>query len=242
MSRRRARHLPLLLLLAPVAARAGSLSLPCNIPARADLVMTDEQSGWSGEGRPWTVRVVQRLHFARDAGGTRLTLDPASATSDLDAAGQQRLAAVYPPARPPIVLRLDAAGGIIGMDDLATHWRAYVARMEQVAHDLEAAGKPSARARAALAAMAQVDEPTRIAMIASAAAPLLRHCGQTVSAVPRDGAAVISAQSDTAQLSETARYEVDALTGLTRSAELRTLVKAQPERPQVERWRFDPAR
>ncbi len=62
----------------------------------------------------------------------------------------------------PLTLRLDDAGRIVGVDALDAHWKAYLGRLEQVIRDMESEGKPSARGRAALAALADADQATRI--------------------------------------------------------------------------------
>jgi hypothetical protein len=238
---------PILLLaalLAPQPASAARIALPCEIPAPADFTLTHDQQGWSSDGKPWTVSLAQSVHVERDAQGFRLTIGPARATSNLDEAGQHRLAAAYDArVQLPVTLRLDAEGRFIGVEALEDHWKAYVGRLEQVVRDLEREGKSGARGRAALAALADADETTRIGLIADDAGPLLQHCGQSVeAATAAEGIVTIAQQKETAALNESTRFRVDALNGLTRSVEHHVVSKAQPDKPLIESWRFDPVK
>ncbi|MBT2188723.1 hypothetical protein [Sphingobium nicotianae] len=231
----------LAMLIWPAALWAAPVQLPCKIPGNADFSMTNEQHGWARDGKPFTVTVTQRFHFQREAAGNRLTLGIISATSDLaDAAARKRLDTAFGPNRQePIEVWLDETGQIVRVDDLARHWQAYLGQIEQVARDMEAAGQSSARGRATLAILRDADEATRIGLVAGSVGPLLRYCGQSADGVAADGQLRVTAEKDTAQLRETASYEIDLATGLAHRIERRVTIKAQPDKPELLRWRFD---
>ncbi len=228
--------------LLPVALQAAPVQLPCKLPARGDWQMTNERSGWSRDGKPWTVTATQSIGVGRDASGIKLTLGIVSATSDLQGAARRRLIAAFGPnGRQPITIWLAQDGRIITVENLDQHWKANLGIIEQVARDMEEAGEPGApRARAALAGLGQVDEQARIAMVAAGVGPFLRFCGQQVEGDEVGNLVVVKADNDGPQLRESATYRIDGVTGLAIDIARRIAVKAQPERPQVDRWRFVP--
>ena len=228
-------------LILPSALQAAPVQLPCKIPARGDWQMTNERHGWSGDGKPWTVIATQSIHVDREADGIKLTLGIVSAKGDLEgAAGKRLLAAFGPNVQQPITLWLAEDGRIKAVDDLDRHWKANLDLVEQIARDMEAAGQSGARARAALAALGQADEPTRIEMVAANVGPFLHHCGQQVEGDMADRLVVVRADVDGPQLSESTTYRIDGATGLARDIARRVTVKAQPARPQIDHWRFEP--
>lgn len=231
-------------LLLPLPVQAAPIDLPCSIAIPTSLIVTQDQQSLTGEGKPATVTTTQTAQFARDAAGLKLILGPESATSDLTGAARERLDAAFAPgSRRAVTVRLDETGRIAGMEDMEGQWRDYLGRIEQVALALEAKGESSVRTRAVLAALAKADEATRISLLASAAGPLLQYCGQRVEGGPSaNGLLAVTVQTDTAEVSETARYRIDAASGLTRSIERRVASKAQPDKPQVDHWRFEPVK
>ena len=237
------RHLLLALaiLALPTTLPAAPVQLPCKLPAQGGWQMTNERHGWSRDGKPWTVTATQSVRIDRAVSGIRLTLGTISTTSDLTGAARQRLIAAFGPnSQQPIILWLAEDGRIIAIEDLDRHWQANLAMVEQVARDTEAAGQSGARARAALAALGEADEPTRIGMIAASIGPFLHHCGQAVDADRSDGLIIVQADSDSPQLRENTIYRIDGATGLARDIARRVTVKAQPDKPQIDHWRFDP--
>lgn len=235
--------LALPLLAAPAGLHAQqAVDVPCRLPENATIRLTNEQRGWSADGKPWTVTLTQPLRFEPDLAGARLTLGPVTAGGTLDADARRRMAGAFAPdGQAPRVLRLDRQGRITALEDLDSHWQAYLGRIERLADALEADGRSSERTRAMLAALRGTDETARLAILAGNAGPLLRHCGQTVERTQRaDGMIVVEQQADRPELVETTRYLIDAHTGLARSIERRIIVKARPDRPQLEHWRFDP--
>lgn len=225
-----------------VALQAAPVQLPCKLPARGDWQMTNERSGWSRDGKPWTVTATQSIRVDRDASGIKLTLGLISATSDLEGAARRRLIAAFGPnSQRAITIWLAEDGRIITVEDLDRHWKANLDIVEQVARDMEAASEAGApRARATLAALGQADEQTRISMVAAGVGPFLRFCGQQVEGDEVGNLVVVKADNDSPQLSESAIYRIDGVTGLAFDIARRVTVKAQPERPQVDRWRFAP--
>jgi hypothetical protein len=231
------------LLLIPTGLRAETHTVPCRLPADAHLRFTFEQQGWGRDGAPWQISLTRALHLMRDGAGFSLTIDPASANGKLDGEAQRRMAMTYAPeGQQAMTVRLDMQGRIVGVDALDDHWRAYMGRVERLIDTAGADGESTQRSRSFVAGLNAADETARIRLLAGdIAGPLLRMCGQTVAAqTASDGALDVAEIMDAAALREQALYRVDASSGLTRSIERRVTPKAQPDRPLLMRWRFDP--
>lgn len=224
------------------AVHAQTRTLPCAPPDGADLRLTAEQDGWSRDGKPWRTTILRTIHIAHESGGFAVTIGPAQVATTLDAADARRMTGAFS-GETAVTLHLDAAGALRAIDDLDAHWSAYVARLTALARETEAAGIRGERSRAALAAMAQADEAARMDTIAGRAGPLFRLCGQSVDARAGSDPALLTVDErrDAGDISESVHMEVDASTGLLRSAARRAVPRAQPRRPLGESWQYAPA-
>ena len=233
--------LALLLWAVAVPAAAQTRTLPCAPPDAADLRLTLEQGGWGRDGAPWRVTILRDLHVGREPGGFAVTVQPARATTSMAQAEARRMADAFA-GEAPVTLHLDPAGELRGIDDLDTHWSAYVARLTRLAQEAEASGEARGRARSMASALAAADARTRMETIAGRAGPLFRLCGQSVEAAPVDGDAgllLVTEQRESEGLAESVRTQVDAASGLVRSVARRAVPRAQPARALEESWRYE---
>jgi hypothetical protein len=225
-------------------ARADTVLVPCALPREARFVLTIEQHGWTRGGAPSLVTLRRDLGFAVEGEGRLLTLGPARATSDLTGPERDRFALAYRAGREqPARIHVDGAGRVVGIDDLAGHWQAYLDLLAQLADLADAQGEPSARTRAVLAALKDADLETRMAAVDGPVVPLLRLCGQAIAQEPGDSAGplVVAERIAGAAVVEEDRYTIARETGLVTAIERRLTPVAQPDRPQVEYWRLEPA-
>lgn len=229
------------LLMLPASLHAETRLIPCRLPSDARFLFTFEEQGWARDGAPWRVSLTRALHLARDGVGYHLVIDPARANGEVNSAMLSRVAAFYDPKDlRPMTVRIDMMGRITGIDALADHWQARLKRFERLVGTMSAGGDAQ-RARAALTALTNADEATKISQLAGdVAGPLLRLCGQAVTAEKGpDGAFVVVEVKENDALRESAQYHVDPFSGLMQSIERRVVSKMQPNQPQLTSWRFE---
>lgn len=219
--------------------------LPCAPPLDTPLRLVVRQSLWLADGQPRRVSIERRIVFTRDPTGG-FALDAALAglsvePPDPDAEARLR-AGMGTPGGPPLRLLLDPLLRISAIRDMESEWQAYVARQRALREAMAAAGRPTARADAMLAALAAMAPAERLALLAAFAAPLLHHCGTVPpadAAMAADGVA-IRIVGDSAGMQEVSDYRVDPATGLMLSLDRAVTSPDAPLRPLKESWTLTP--
>lgn len=219
--------------------------LPCAPPLDTPMRLVVRQSLWLADGQPRRVSIERRIVFRRDpAGGfaldaalARVSVEP----PDPDAEARLR-AGMGTPGGPPLRLLLDPLLRISAVDDMESEWQAYAARQRALRDAMAAAGRPTARADAMLAALAAMAPAERRALLAAFAAPLLHHCGSVPpagAATTGDGVA-IRVVGSSAGMHEVSDYRVDPATGLMRSLDRVVTSADAPLQPLREAWTLTP--
>ncbi len=232
---------PVLVASAVAASPAPVPVLPCAPPLDMPLRLVVRQSLWLADGQPRQVRIERRIVFRRDpADGIILDATLAGlAVEPGDPAAEERLGA---PGGPPLRITLDPLLRITGIRDMGAEWQAYVERQRALRQGLAAAGRPTARADAMLAALATMAPEERRGLLAAFAAPMLHHCG---TAPPADAAMTaeglaIRVIGGAAGMQDSAEYRIDPATGLMRSLDRVVTVADAPLQPLREAWTLAP--
>lgn len=156
-----------------IAAQAAPVFAP---PLDRSLTMTTETVRSDGPTtRTFIARRTVRFSATPDGYRVAVTLDAAApGEADSDPAGLLRAGFARLAGR-TVVLHLDRAGAVTGIDDLPATWRAVVDGMAALAPTGSdpATQQRAARVRAIVAALAAQPEPAQRQMIASLVTPLI---------------------------------------------------------------------
>jgi hypothetical protein len=202
------------------------------------------QNLWRADGTAARATVTRILRFTRDRDGLLVSAYIAALdTDDHEPHARDRLLLAYgAPGDVPVVVRLDAAMTIVGIESLDQQWTDFRHRQAALAAAMVSggAGQRATAIGPMLDAMGPAD---RIGLLSAFLGPVLRHCGiaAPVNATAQaDGAIHIEHQSDSGPMHDVSLYAVDPGTGLLRSLDRSLISAAAPLRPLRERWTLDP--
>jgi len=223
-----------------VAARA----IPCAPPLDQPLTLNLTQHLWRADGKPVRATITRTLRFGHDRDGFSVTAYIAAIETDqADPRARQRLLLGYgAPGDVPIVVRLDPAMTIVGIESLDARWTDF--RRRQAALAVAMAAEGAGERASALGPMLDAMGPSeRVGLLSAFLAPVLRHCGtaapEGATTVP-DGMIRIEILADSGPMRDVSRYGVDPATGLLRVLDRSLISAAAPLRPLSEHWTLDP--
>lgn len=234
-----------LFLAGPCPAGANPVRpIPCDPPLDRPLKLSLTQDLWRADGTPARATVTRILRFTRDGDGLLVSAQIAAlATDEHEAGATDRLTLAYgAPGGLPIVVRLDPAMAIVGVESLETHWADFRRRQAALAAAMTSSG--AGKRAAAIGPMLDAMGPAeRIGLLSAFLAPVLRHCG---IAAPADAVADpqgmirIGHETDSGPMHDSSSYVVDPRTGLLHALDRNLVSAAAPLRPLREHWTLAP--